>query len=122
MKLKELAKELKAKFIHIPENYKDIDIKFAGASDLMSDFLAFSTPGMLLVTGLTTPQTLTTASVIEAGAILFVRGKTIPKTFLENIEDCEIPLLTTDYSMFYACVKLYKLGIKDAMKTDEESL
>ncbi|MBM7558935.1 hypothetical protein [Marinitoga litoralis] len=118
MKLSRIIKELNATIINNPENIENIEIEYAGASDLMSDFLAFSTPKMLLITGLTTPQTLTTASVIEAGAIVFVRGKTIPKKFLENINDCEIPILSTEYSMYYTCAKLYNLGLKDAMETD----
>ncbi|SHF13730.1 hypothetical protein SAMN02745164_01861 [Marinitoga hydrogenitolerans DSM 16785] len=120
MKLSELIKKLNARVLHMPKNLEDIEIEYAGASDLMSDFLAFSKPNMLLITGLTTPQTLTTASVIEASAVLFVRGKIIPQKFLKSIEDCEIPILSTEFSMYYACVKLYSLGIKDAMETDKE--
>ncbi|KAF2955912.1 hypothetical protein AS160_08430 [Marinitoga sp. 38H-ov] len=113
-----MIQELNATIINKPENLENLEIEYAGASDLMSDFLAFSKPNMLLITGLTTPQTLTTASVIEAGAVLFVRGKSIPKKFLENINNCEIPILSTEYSMYFACAKLYNLGLKDAMETD----
>ncbi|WP_129409361.1 DRTGG domain-containing protein [Marinitoga lauensis] len=121
MKLSNLVKELNARILHKAKSLENIEIEYAGASDLMSDFLAFSKPNMLLITGLATPQTLTTASVIEASAILFVRGKTIPKNFLEIIEECEIPILTTDFSMYYTCAKLYQYGIKDAMETDKEN-
>lgn len=119
MKLSQLIKELNAKILHYPQSLDDVEIEYAGASDLMSDFLAFSKPNMMIITGLATPQTLTTASVIEANVILFVRGKTLPKNFLDIIEECEIPILTTDYSMYYTCAKLYNIGIKDAMETDQ---
>ncbi|GAB6188450.1 PucR family transcriptional regulator ligand-binding domain-containing protein [Marinitoga arctica] len=119
MRLSQLIKKLNARILHNPQPLDNIEIEYAGASDLMSDFLAFSKPNMMIITGLATPQTLTTASVIEANAILFVRGKTLPKNFLEIIEECEIPILTTDYSMYYTCAKLYNMGIKDAMQTDK---
>ncbi|KLO20880.1 MULTISPECIES: DRTGG domain-containing protein [unclassified Marinitoga] len=119
MTLIELMNKINARFIHSPEGAKYIEIEYAGASDLMSDFLAFSKPNMLIITGLATPQTLTTASVVDASAVLFVRGKVIPQKFLKIIEECEIPILTTDYSMYYTCAKLYKYGIKDAMETDK---
>lgn len=119
MRLYKISNKLNARVIHKTSDFNEIEVLYAGASDLMSDFLAFSKPNMLIITGLATPQTLTTASVIEANAILFVRGKTIPKNFFNLIEDCEIPILTTDYSMYYTCAKLYNLGIKDAMETDK---
>ncbi|KLO21274.1 hypothetical protein X275_09910 [Marinitoga sp. 1197] len=119
MRLIKIAKMLNARFLHMPDNYENIEITHAGASDLMSDFLAFSKTNMLIITGLATPQTLTTASVIEASAVLFVRGKVIPQKFLKIIEECEIPILTTDYSMYYTCAKLHESGIKDAMETDK---
>ena len=45
------------------------------AADLMSEVLAFCGHGPLLVTGLTNVQSVHTAEVVDAQAILYVNGK-----------------------------------------------
>ncbi|MCP5455984.1 MAG: hypothetical protein H7A30_06970 [Thermotogae bacterium] len=118
MTFENVTKLLLAKTLFFPENFKDTEIEFAGASDLMSDFLAFSKENMLLITGLTSPQTITTAAVVGATGIIFVRGKEIPDNVVEVAQDLEIPVIVTDLSMYIACSVLYNNGIKDAMGTD----
>ena len=54
----------------------DLEIPSCGASDLMSDALAFMKPGSLLLTGLVHPQAIRTAEMADLAAIVFVRGKT----------------------------------------------
>lgn len=119
MKYSNLIEMLRAEPIYFPEKYRDFEIEFAGASDLMSDFLAFSRENMLLITGLTSPQTITTAAVIGANGIIFVRGKELPSNVVEISKDLDIPIFVTDFSMYVACALLYKNKVKDAMETDK---
>jgi len=85
------------------------------ASDLMSDVLAFSQSGALLLTGLVNIQTIQTAYIAEIKAIVFVRGKKPDQNMISLAEDKKIPLLGTPYSMYEACGILYQKGLIPTM-------
>ena len=91
-------------------------VKFGCASDLMSDVLAFSQTGALLLTGLANAQTIQTAHIAEIRAIVFVRGKRPDKKVTALAEERKIPLLGTYYSMFEASGILYGKGLPSTMK------
>lgn len=94
---------------------RELEVKFAKASDLMSDVLAFSQPytdrNTLLITGLTNNQVVRTCEIAGVGAIVFVRGKQPPAETVELARQCKITLLTTALKMFEACGILYANGI-----------
>ncbi len=119
MNLDKLIEITKSEVITKSDNINDFNIEYAGASDLMSDFLAFSKENMFLITGLTSPQTITTAAVIGAKGIIFVRGKNISENIKNIANDLDITILKTNLSMYVACSILQKNGLKDAMGTDE---
>jgi predicted transcriptional regulator len=79
-----------------------------GAADLMSDVLAFCRPGMLLLTGLATVQTIRTASIADLHAVVFVRGKRPDPGVVALAAEKGIPLLTTPLTMFEAAGLLYQ--------------
>ncbi len=85
------------------------------ASDLMSDVLAFSLSGALLLTGLVTVQTVQTAHIAENNAIIFVRGKKPDARVVAFAKKMNLPLLGTPYSMYEACGILYREGIASTM-------
>jgi predicted transcriptional regulator len=91
-------------------------VSYGCASDLMSDVLAFSQSGALLLTGLVNVQTIQTAHIAEINAIVLVRGKKPDSVVLAAALDKAIPLLGTPYSMYEACGILYKAGIPSTMK------
>ena len=111
MKLKEIKELLKAEFI-CGEDCLDREISFAGGSDLMSDVLAFGKPGLLLLTGLTNTQSVRTANIIDATAVVYVRGKKPDEEGVRLAREMNIPLLSTKLMMFQACGILYKSGLK----------
>lgn len=88
-----------------------MEIKHGCGADLMSDVLAYSRPGSLLMTGLTHPQVVRTAEMAGVAAIVFVRAKQPPEETILLGEETGIPLLTTRYTMFDACGRLYKAGL-----------
>lgn len=90
----------------------NIDLVSACASDLMSDVLLFTKPSMLLVTGLTNPQSIRTCDMAEAPAIIFVRGKYPPRETLELAEEMGIAVLLSPYTMFETAGLLYRAGLK----------
>jgi predicted transcriptional regulator len=87
------------------------------AADLMSDVLAFSAPDALLITGLTSVQSVHTAHVADCIGILFVSGKRPSPEALQLARDMSIPLLTTSRSMFEACGVLSTNGLVASART-----
>jgi len=98
------------------EELLDRAVLYGCASDLMSDVLAFSRSGALLLTGLVNVQTVQTADIAEINAIILVRGKKPDDAVVESAQKKKIPLLGTPYSMYEACGILYRAGIPSTMK------
>jgi predicted transcriptional regulator len=90
----------------------DQQVSCGAAADLMSDVLAFSHPDSVLLTGLIHPQVVRTAEVAGILAIVFVRGKQPPAETLTLAEETGIPLLTTRYTMYEACGRLFAAGLE----------
>lgn len=93
-----------------------VEIQFGCASDLMSDVLAFSRAGAILLTGLVTVQTIQTAYIAEIGAVVFVRGKKPGEAIIQLAREKHIAVLATPYSMYEACGLLYRKGLPSTME------
>lgn len=115
MLLSDLHKLLRCE-LFTGDRYLDRPVTYGCASDLMSDVLAFSAAGALLLTGLVNIQTIQTAHIADINAIIFVRGKKPDKSVISFAEGKKIPLLGTPYSMYEACGILYHAGIPSTMK------
>ena len=111
MRLKEVARLLEAEVIYGGDQL-DEEFEFAGASDLMSDVLAFGSPGILLLTGLANTQSVRTAQIIEAKAIVYVRGRKPSREGLALAEKSKMPVLSTKFLMYKTCGLLYGQGIR----------
>jgi len=110
MTLKEIKEVLQAEVIN-GNDCLDLEIEFAGGSDLMSDVLAFGKPGILLLTGLSNAQSVRTANIIDAKAIVYVRGKKPDKMGIELAKEKRLPLLSTKFMMYTACGILFSRGL-----------
>jgi predicted transcriptional regulator len=88
-----------------------VQVEMACGADLMSDVLAFTHAGTLLLTGLTNPQVVRTADMAGVQAIVFVRGKLPPPETVALAEQRNIPLLASRYTMYETCGRLYKTGL-----------
>jgi hypothetical protein len=86
-------------------------VNSACASDLMSDVLAFGQPKSILLTGLTSLQSVRTAEVADITAICFVFGKEPGEETVGLAEESNIPLMTTHHGLFVASGLLYRLGL-----------
>ena len=86
------------------------------AADLMSDVLAFSAPNALLVTSLTSVQSVHTADVADCRGILFISSKRPSPEALGLARSLELPLLSTSRTMFEACGILFQNGLPSARK------
>jgi predicted transcriptional regulator len=110
MTLREIGKLLQAEVVQ-GEDSLDIEITSVGGSDLMSDVLAFGKPGILLLTGLSNAQSVRTATIIDAKAIVYVRGKKPDKMGIALAREKGIPLLSTKHMMYTACALLFNQGL-----------
>jgi predicted transcriptional regulator len=104
--LKDIQKILSADVI-LDEGWRREKIRRVYCSDLMSDILSFGDSSSLLITGLINPQTIRTAEMVDIAAICFVHGKIPHQDTIEMARNNEIVLLSTRYSMYEACGRLY---------------
>lgn len=111
MKLYEVQQVLGASQIW-GQHCLDREVATACGADLMSDVLAFTKDGALLLTGLTNPQVVRTADVGGLSAIVFVRGKTPSPEATEMAKELDIPLFSTPQTLFEACGLLFVSGLK----------
>ncbi len=111
MLLSEVKKIVDAEVLCLGVKMNEIDLPTAYASDLLSDVLAFASPGCLLITGLTNLQIVRTAQMMDIPAILFVRGKVPPDEVVEIAQNVGIPMLLTYMTMYEACGRLYVHGL-----------
>lgn len=114
MKLTEVVEYLGCKVLNKTPDYNNIIIESVGTADLMSDVLVFGKPGMLLITGLNSPQCVRTASVVGASAVLIVRKLSVQDATIQLAAALEVPLLHLNSSTYKTCGLLYKLGLQDS--------
>jgi predicted transcriptional regulator len=90
-------------------NGDDLSIKVAavGAADLLSDVLATSKTGTLLLTGLVSTQVIRTAIVADLCGVVFVRGKRPGEDILTLAREAKIPVFRTRLKMFEAAGRIY---------------
>jgi predicted transcriptional regulator len=110
MKLREVLRIIEGKLISEDADL-DEDVQMGCGADLMSDVLAFTHDGTLLMSGLTNPQVVRTAEMAGIRAIVFVRGKIPPPETLALAKDKNIPLLASKYTMFETCGRLFAEGL-----------
>jgi predicted transcriptional regulator len=110
----ELAQVIELLDCEVLAGAKNLKISFdtVFAADLMSDVLAFTAPGSLLLTGLTNVQSVITGHVAEVKAIVYVRGKKPDADAVRLAEQKGLPLLATQLSMFTACGRLFAGGLR----------
>jgi len=120
MRLREVAEILKAEVLCGEKNIDNIEVKNGYAADLMSDVLAFASPSVLLITGLTNVQIFRTAQMLDIPSIVFVRGKMPQDDLLTLARETDMPILFTKDSMFAACGKLYAKGLLPCIIPDRQ--
>ena len=115
MKVNEIKRILGAKQLCGEQRAED-ECLAGCVCDLMSDVLAFSKEKMALLTGLTNPHVVRTAEMLDVVVIIFVRGKVPPQEVTELAQELEIAVLTTDYTLYEACGKLFAAGLPGKTK------
>jgi predicted transcriptional regulator len=98
---------------------REIDRGFA--ADLMSDVLAFAPHGALLITGLSSSQSVQTAEIADMGAVLLVSNKRPGDDALAIARRRGLPLLLTAHGMFEACGLLLQHGLGSSLTAENSS-
>lgn len=110
MNLEEIGKILKCTVL-VGENIRGVEVGGVSAADLMSDVLAFTRPGSVLLTGLSNVQSVITTHVAEVVAVIYVRGKKPDADAVKLAKQKGIPLLSSPLSMYEACGRLWQEGL-----------
>ena len=109
MKLEAVVEALGCKMIHKGGRYATTVIRNVMASDLMSDVLVVDKDALLLVTSLPSDQTVRTADIVGAHAVLVVNNKTLPGSMVALAREMDVTLLQTPQAKFETCVMIGKL-------------
>ena len=108
MKLSKLLEAVEAEVLWSDSAHADFDVSNVIASDLMSDVLMMDQDQPLLLTSLVSDQSLRTANVVGAIALVVANGKTPPPNMVDLARELGIALARTDMAKFEASVALGK--------------
>jgi predicted transcriptional regulator len=111
MTVRDVIKLLEAEVLS-GEDKLDAIVQYIGASDMMSDVLAYARPGMMLITSITTSQAIRTGLVTETLGMIIAQNKTVPPQIVKMAQDNNFLLLRTRFLKFTACGRLYNAGFK----------
>jgi len=92
-----------------PEAPLELECPKVFASDLMSDVLTSAEPGSFLLTGLANSHVISTCSVADVAAVVFVQGKRPDAAVVEQARGKGLPLVATKLPMFEACSRISAL-------------
>lgn len=108
--IREIAGVLDARWICCEEEAEQ-EVRYAFASDMMSDVLAHVEMDTMLLTGLINSQSVRTAEMLDVPCVVFVRGKQPQADAVQRAKQIGLPLLSTACSMFESCGRLYAAGM-----------
>jgi predicted transcriptional regulator len=111
MTVRRICEILEAK-VSSGDDQLDLEVSAACGADLMSDVMAFVKEKVVLLTGLVNPQALRTADLMDIRVVVFVRGKTPTEDIVSMARENGQVLLSTKYSMFLACGRLFEAGLR----------
>lgn len=111
MKLADIRDTLRAQVI-VGNDKLDLSVKAGTGSDLMSDMLTGPTSGAVLLTGLCNVQVVRTSVVAGVVAVVLVRGKQPAPEMVTQAREHGLPLLSTPFTMFSACGRLFDKGLR----------
>ena len=105
MKISDVIKTLDGKLVAGGES--DATVGAIVANDLMSDVLLCDADDVLLLTSLASDQAVRTANIVGAVAVVVHNAEPLPATMCQVADTLGIPLISSPYSKYDSCVKLY---------------
>lgn len=93
------------------EEQADQQVYTACGCDLMSDVLAFTRSGSVLLTGLTNMQVIRTAEMLDLKAVVFVRSKRPDESVVEMARSLNMVLVMSPHPLYESCGRLFAAGM-----------
>jgi hypothetical protein len=112
VKLDELADALKLTRLTPSLDVGEVDVTEGYVSDLLSDVLANSQEGAVLVTVQVHMNVIAVAVHAGLAAVIFAAGRSPDKLVLDKAVEEGVSLFVSDNSAFEIAGRLYNLGIK----------
>ncbi|VGO23087.1 hypothetical protein [Pontiella sulfatireligans] len=109
MNLNRIADMLEAELVHGPAGWEQINIETVFASDLMSDVLMSERDEMLLITSLSTEQSIRSAGIVGSEAVIIANKKTVTEGMIELAKDQDVALLCTKFPKYESCIRIGRL-------------
>lgn len=105
----DIVEHLPAHIVHRSKDFPGSPLRHVLAGDLMSDVLVTEYDDVILLTSLSTEQTVRTADIVGARGILLVNDKTPQPAMKDLAIQQDLTVLSTPLSMFEACIALGRL-------------
>jgi|SRR3990172_1000431 len=109
MKVSELKQEIGLELLN---KLFDREVTGVFISDMVSDIIAGLAPGSLLVTIQTHNNLIATANLVDASAVVFVRGKKPDEDIIQLGNRAELSLLSTELDAWNLALKLSEAGLR----------
>lgn len=87
----------------------DTSVRAIVACDLMSDVLVEDKDDLVIVTSLASDQSVRTAHVIGASAVLVVNGKQLPNNMVALAQRLDVTLARSALSKFRTCARIGRM-------------
>ncbi len=117
MKARKVAELIEGEVLSGKDLLDKVEVSAAFAADLMSDVLAYvesESNDVILITGITNPQIVRTAEMLDIPVIIVARGKKVPEETIKLAEEKGIIIISTKNIVFTTSGILYMNGIKPA--------
>jgi predicted transcriptional regulator len=117
MKASKVAELVEGEVLSGKDLLDKVEVNTAFAADLMSDVLAYvesERNDVILITGITNPQIVRTAEMLDIPVIIVARGKKVPEETVKLAEEKGIIIISTKNIVFTTSGILYMNGIKPA--------
>ncbi len=118
MKAREIIELIDGEVLAGEKLIDEIEISRGFAADLMSDVLALvecENKDVVLITGITNPQIVRTAEMLDIPMIIVARGKIVPEETIKLAKEKNIILVRTKNIVFVTSGILFQKGIKGAI-------
>lgn len=109
MDLIRIADTLEAELIYAPARWEKINIETVFVSDLMSDVLMSDLEEMILVTSLSTEQSIRSAGIVGAEVVMIANDKTVSEGMIALAKDQDVALFCTHFPKYETCVRLSRV-------------
>ena len=86
----------------------------------MSDLLTGPTEGVVLLSGLNNLQVIRTSVIAGVTALVIVRGKVPDQEMIAQAREHALPLMSTPFTMFTACGRLFRQGLRGVERKDSD--